>query len=53
MAGVVVSTLHDPAVLQLLLETQQGGDKCWVAICASPAVVVQCKGWLGKPNIKQ
>lgn len=50
---MVVSALHDPAELHLLLETQQGGDKCWVAISASPAVVVQSKGWLGKHNITQ
>jgi protein deglycase len=38
--------LRDSAVLTDLLEKQRSADKAWTAICASPAVVFESKGWL-------
>lgn len=44
--NVGAERLRDSPELHALLETQRAGGKRWAAICASPAVVFQSKGWL-------
>ena len=44
--NVGAERLRDSPELHALLEAQRAGGKRWAAICASPAVVFQSKGWL-------
>ena len=38
--------LRDSAELEALLARQRAVGRRWAAVCASPAVVLQAKGWL-------
>ncbi|KAK9833342.1 hypothetical protein WJX81_008205 [Elliptochloris bilobata] len=38
--------LRDSQELEALIEQQRGAGRRWAAVCASPAVVFQSKGWL-------
>lgn len=38
--------LRDSSMLTQILEKQKAGGRFWTAICASPAVVFESKGWL-------
>lgn len=44
--NVGAERLRDSPELHALLEAQRAGGRRWAAICASPAVVLQSKGWL-------